>query len=315
MTDRIRTGADTLARCSAKPLDTTVTWSLPGESNSDCLPTKQACSPLSLSRHEAGVGACRRPVLKPSLRRTRDLGYSPSLRRTGFPSGNLRRPPAELAAQDSNLDTRIQSAVGCLITPAAIASPSPVPTWANCPYKLPDAGPKGIVRSEGFEPSPSASLALRLCRWATSTCEPLARLERAASDLRRSALCQVSYRGMAGEPGFEPGRAWPSPGSEPGVLPVTPFPIDPPFQPARQAVRMRWQLAHTMSHFSISASKRCQDHRFRALLMFATLSAPSRWSKSMTKDGNRRPQSVHGTSFKARKRSAFSVARSRLRSR
>jgi hypothetical protein len=42
----------------------------------------------------------------------------------------------------------------------------------------------------------------------------------------RGPLCQVSYRGVAGEPGFEPGRAWPSPGSEPGVLPVTPFPTD-----------------------------------------------------------------------------------------
>ena len=31
--------------------------------------------------------------------------------------------------------------------------------------------------------------------------------------------------GVAGEPGFEPGQAWPSPGPEPGVLPVPPFPL------------------------------------------------------------------------------------------
>src|SRR5215471_11876341 len=43
--------------------------------------------------------------------------------------------------------------------------------------------------------------------------------------LTRGTLCRVSYRGLAGDPGFEPGQAWPSPGPEPGVLPITPVSI------------------------------------------------------------------------------------------
>jgi hypothetical protein len=57
--------------------DTTVTWSLLGESNSDYGLTKAACSPLPLSRHElAGLESNQRP-------RTVQCRSAPADRATG----------------------------------------------------------------------------------------------------------------------------------------------------------------------------------------------------------------------------------------
>ena len=68
--------------------DTTVTWSLLGESNSDYGLTKAACSPLPLSRHElAGLDSNQR-------RRTVQSRGAPADRATGQWSPRQVLPPA-----------------------------------------------------------------------------------------------------------------------------------------------------------------------------------------------------------------------------
>jgi hypothetical protein len=64
-----------------------------------------------------------------------------------------------------------------------------------------------------------------------------------------TAVCD----GLAGEPGLEPGLSW---ARTRRVAGLHHSPSLVPAQPARLAVRILGQLAHTMSHFSISASSR-----------------------------------------------------------
>lgn len=49
-----------------------------------------------------------------------------------------------------------------------------------------------------------------------------------------------------------------------------------PVQPARRAVRMRWQLAQIRSHFSISVCNRAHDHLLMRDPMVPIFTAPSR---------------------------------------
>src|SRR5215475_12532282 len=103
-------------------------------------------------------------------------------------------------------------------------SPSPVPTRTARPYKGPvRAGAKGEVRSAGVEPATSSISGWSLCQLGYEHVEPPPGAD-PGHPLYESRAAAVRG-GVAGEPGFEPGQAWPSPGPEPGVLPVTPFPI------------------------------------------------------------------------------------------
>jgi hypothetical protein len=92
-------------------------------------------------------------------------------------------------------------------------------------------------------PQPSPSTRLRHER-----AEPLPGVAGVEPTLTAST-CHAGT-GVAGEPGLEPGRAWPSPGSEPGVLPVTPFPTAwPQLRPAKVSVCV-WQFGHRNWRFS-----------------------------------------------------------------
>lgn len=73
------------------------------------------------------------------------------------------------------------------------------------------------------------------------------------------------------------------------------YTIPGPF--ARNRVRVRWQFAHTTSHFSISASTEASDRRpaLERLKRFC----PRTWSKSMHHGGKVPPQSMHGHPFAA----------------
>jgi hypothetical protein len=63
---------------------------------------------------------------------------------------------------------------------------------------------------------------------------------------------------MADDPGFEPGQAFPSPGPEPGVLPVTPVVIEP-VQADRECGR-RESNAHS-ARFEFARSADCRHAR------------------------------------------------------
>jgi hypothetical protein len=103
-------------------------------------------------------------------------------------------------------------------------SPSPVPTRTSSPYKGPvRAGAKGEVRSAGVEPAASSISGWSLCQLGYEHVEPPPGADPGHPPYESGAAAVRG--GVAGEPGFEPGLACPSPGPEPGVLPVTPFPI------------------------------------------------------------------------------------------
>ena len=86
-----------------------------------------------------------------------------------------------LAGLDSNQRrTQIQSLVAPADRATGHRSPSPVSSWASCPYRgRPDAGPKGIVRSAGVEP--------------------------ATSGISGQPLCLLEYEHMEPPPGADPG--------------------------------------------------------------------------------------------------------------
>ena len=64
-----------------------------------------------------------------------------------------------------------------------------------------------MVSSARFERALAASSTLCLCRWATRT-RAFGRSRTACMSLTRRPLCRVSYEGIAGIPGFEPGNSW-----------------------------------------------------------------------------------------------------------
>ncbi len=67
---------------------------------------------------------------------------------------------------------------------------------------------RGVVSSAGFEPALASISGWCLCRWATRTSEPQRGFEPRASRLRGGRSRRLSYGGLAGIPGFEPGYSW-----------------------------------------------------------------------------------------------------------
>lgn len=79
------------------------------------------------------------------------------------------------------------------------------------------------------------------------------------------------------------------------VLPLDDSPV------RRSCVTIRWQLAHSRSHFSISSWTsfiECSPANPR----LNDFTVPGRWSKSIAHEGNRPPHLRHGLSFAAAKK-------------
>jgi hypothetical protein len=101
-------------------------------------------------------------------------------------------------------------------------------------------------------------------------------------------------------------RLWPSPTEVPGG--------DAGRAVCRRHVRIRWQLAHTTSHFDASASSAVRERSMAPPEVSRNaFSVPSRWSKSIWWGSNVEPQSRHGRARSSRRNSTFACWRTRTR--
>lgn len=118
--------------------DTTVTWSLLGESNPDCLSTGEACFPLPLSRRElaGALGGSRTRNIRP-LKPASLPGWSTSTwSRRPVPTRAVRCTKAEpqpcaaasLPLLDLNQDFRSQGPASCQLDEKALRAEGAIRT-------------------------------------------------------------------------------------------------------------------------------------------------------------------------------------------